>query len=204
MAIRSKSKRKRGSQSPERYPVPVGDNYQYWGEQTGYIYDPWSDKYIADPKLQQQYGEQTGLAEKKAKVEKPPGVWEQSAATVLPVLASQAGLLALKSYLTPDVGKGAISGPYGGGNIYDYPGGPLDATSASGGIYPGAAGGLIGASGFDPATDTFAFDSPVADLNAAGISTGGQMPQDQSWLNSMYQDSMLQSGVNGLLGLFGY
>lgn len=53
-----------GQQQPQKYPF-VGEAYQHYGEQPGYIYDPYSDSYYPDPKVQNSYYEETGLKEKE-------------------------------------------------------------------------------------------------------------------------------------------
>jgi len=53
--------RPRGPVTPEKYPVPVGTTYLYYGEQQGYIYNPYNDSYVPDPKLAQQYFQSAGL-----------------------------------------------------------------------------------------------------------------------------------------------
>lgn len=104
MAKRSESKRPKGEQQPGKYPIAVGDNYLYWGEQPGYIYNPWTDSYIEDPTLQKQYAEQMGLVEKQ---EKPPGMLEVAGAQALPMLVSQAGLIGLENLLSPSAATAA-------------------------------------------------------------------------------------------------
>lgn len=51
-----------GPKNPGKYPF-VGPSYNYYGEQQGYIYDPYSDNYVPDPKVQNQYYEENGLKE---------------------------------------------------------------------------------------------------------------------------------------------
>lgn len=53
--------RPRGPVTPEKYPVPVGTTYLYYGEQQGYIYNPYNDTYMPDPKVAQQYFQSAGL-----------------------------------------------------------------------------------------------------------------------------------------------
>lgn len=77
----------KGPVTPEKYPVPVGEKYLYYGEQPGYIYDPYSDSYKPDPKQATQYYEDQGLLEPEPK---PPGLAEQ----LIPV-AAVGGSLAL-------------------------------------------------------------------------------------------------------------
>lgn len=63
-----------GVYKPEKYPQgSIGSYYQHYGEQPGYIYLPWKDRYVPDPKAQQQYLEESGLKEPE---KKSPGVGE--------------------------------------------------------------------------------------------------------------------------------
>lgn len=63
-----------GPKNPVKYPF-VGPAYNHYGEQAGYIYDPYSDSYKPDPKAQQSYYEQSGLSEPK----KDPSLIDQLA-----------------------------------------------------------------------------------------------------------------------------
>lgn len=197
MAIRSKSKRKKGPQAPEKYPIPVGDNYQYWGEQPGFVYDPWKDQYLPDPRQQKDYAEKTGFAKKEVK---PPGMWEQSAAAIIPPLVSNLGLLGLKYYLDKPVTESILSGigPVASGDAY---GQMLQNAYGSGG-----AGGLVGVGDTAP-TPSFDMSTSTPELSGIGpVASGdeyGDMLNDSSWLNDLYQGSWLQSGVNSLGGLLG-
>lgn len=51
---------KPGAQDPSRYPF-VGQNYSNWGEQTGFIYDPYRDAYMPDRSAAQNYYQSQGL-----------------------------------------------------------------------------------------------------------------------------------------------
>lgn len=55
-----------GPQNPSKYPM-TGNNYAIYGEQNGYVYNPWTDRYDPDPKQVQQYRESTGQAQPKPK-----------------------------------------------------------------------------------------------------------------------------------------
>jgi hypothetical protein len=73
--------RKPGAQNPSRYPQ-IGPNYQYYGEQAGWVYNPWTDSYQPDPNAQQKYAEDMGLTEPT------PGLFE----SVLPIAAASTAL----------------------------------------------------------------------------------------------------------------
>ena len=50
--------------NPSKYPVPTGRGYSIYGEQPGWIYNPWEDRYIPDRKMQGQYAIDSGAADK--------------------------------------------------------------------------------------------------------------------------------------------
>lgn len=71
-----------GPQNPGKYPM-VGPNYGIYGEQNGYVYNPWTDRYDPDPRQVQAYQESTGQAQPK------PG--ERSTADILLPVAGVMG-----------------------------------------------------------------------------------------------------------------
>lgn len=87
-----------GNFQPNKYtsqglPAP-GPYYQYYGEQPGYIYDPYLDRYRPDPKAAQNYYESAGLAEGE---KSPP-----STAAQLGTLAGGAALTAVGTSVGKD------------------------------------------------------------------------------------------------------
>lgn len=88
--------RAKGPLNPGKYPAPVGQNYNRYGEQPGYIYNPYTDKYVADPKVQGQYLESQGLGEPK-----PPGLGE----TILPIAATAGALYGAQALAPKLVGN---------------------------------------------------------------------------------------------------
>lgn len=64
MATRQNYNPSRGPITPQKYPKAVGPAYYKYGEQPGWVYNPWNDTYVPDPKAQQQYLEETGQAPK--------------------------------------------------------------------------------------------------------------------------------------------
>lgn len=73
-----------GQKMPQKYPQ-VGPNYNQWGEQSSYIYNPWTDEYYIDPNAYSQYQEQAGIT-------KPtPGLLETIAPVAGAGLALSAG-----------------------------------------------------------------------------------------------------------------
>lgn len=88
--------------NPSKYPVAPGKNYGIFGEQKGWVYNPYNDTYVPDPKAQHDYAVQQGLATDP----KPaPGLAE----TILPV----AGVVAATE-LAREGGKG-VAGLFGAG-----------------------------------------------------------------------------------------
>ncbi len=79
-----------GPQQPDKYPAPVGSNYQQFGEQQGYVYDPYQDTYFPDPRASQDYYTETGLQEKEEK----PGMSD-----VLGPIAAGAGAIAAGQFI---------------------------------------------------------------------------------------------------------
>lgn len=96
-----------GGKNPSKYPF-VGANYNLYGEQPGFIYDPYSDGYYADPRARQQQYEAEGLIEKP---KEPPGLVEQ----LLPVGLAAGALYAGK-------GVGETIGSEGIGGLLDLGG----------------------------------------------------------------------------------
>ena len=100
-----------GPQAPHKYSR-TGPNYARYGEQSGFLYFPQTDRYYIDPKAVKKQYEDQGL------VDKPPGL----AATLLPVGAGAAALFggkalgqALPGYLDGSKSVGGLLGLGGGG-----------------------------------------------------------------------------------------
>lgn len=90
-----------GAQRPDLYPTQPGQKYLYWGEQQGWVYDPYNDTYLPDPKQSTQYYEDRGLVEKEPE---PPGLGEQ--------LAPVAGVVGA-GYAAKKIGEGITEGGIG-------------------------------------------------------------------------------------------
>lgn len=94
--------------NPALYPF-TGPGY--FGEYSGYVYDPYADAYRPDPKVQQEYYESQGLIEPKEEV-KQPGLTDMivplAVASAVPTLAQQAaqGLGGLIGGSTAGTGSG--------------------------------------------------------------------------------------------------
>lgn len=91
--------RPRGPKTPQKYPVAVGPNYNEYGEQPGYIYNPYTDKYVPDPKAVNQI---MGVEEQK-----PPSLAQQIG---LPAaILGTAGLATEGAKMIPGMLKGGLS-----------------------------------------------------------------------------------------------
>lgn len=122
----SDAQRQRGQQMPQKYQMPVGPNYQEFGEQSGFLYNPFVDEYYIDPKAYQQYQEQAGIT-------KPtPGLLE----TIAPVAGASLALSAGQT-LGSQI-PGMLSGLGGGGGASAA--GTAGATTTAGTTAAGSAG----------------------------------------------------------------
>lgn len=99
----------KGPLQPEKYKgLPLGPNYYKYGEQPGFIYDPYSDKYKRDPKAAKEYYQSQGLMEPDPKT---PSL----TSTLLPI-AGTAGAIYGAQALAPElVGAWGKSGEAGTG-----------------------------------------------------------------------------------------
>lgn len=80
----SDASRPRGPQTPQKYPR-VGANYLEYGEQSGYVYNPFTDQYYIDPNAYSDWQQQSGIT-------KPtPGLLETVAPLAGASLAMSAG-----------------------------------------------------------------------------------------------------------------
>ena len=123
-----------GPQQPQKYPF-VGSRYGIYGEQPGYVYNPWSDTYKPDPKQVQQYAEQTGFAEKP---KEPAGF----ADIALPIAGASA-LVAGGKYLGENIGSIAGDAKDAAAGLLGYGAEATQATQATqaGSMLPGVAAG---------------------------------------------------------------
>lgn len=127
-----------GPDMSSRYPIAPGPNYQKWKEQKGFIYDPYHDRYVADPKAQQELAYSQGLAERP---KEPPGLFESLA----PVAGVGTALYGGK--WLGEHGFDKISGLFGGGEV------AKQGAAQAAGTGSGIAGGFVesaGANGFSP------------------------------------------------------
>ena len=131
-----------------KYPF-LGPRYQ--GEKPGYVYNPWKDQYFIDPKAYQQYGYDTGQAEKP---KAPPGLAEQ----LIPIAG---------------VGGALVAGQQLGKELPGLIGAGLDKLGgAFGGATPAteATSSLLG--GAEPVASTVLADGSPATILADGSIAG--------------------------------
>lgn len=77
MATTTSPQRKKGPQKPSRYPIPPGQRYKIWGEQPGFIYNPYQDKYIPDVEGQAKALQDSGVIPKDPEAPKSPDLADQ-------------------------------------------------------------------------------------------------------------------------------
>lgn len=152
-----------GPKNPGKYPAPVGQNYNRYGEQPGYIYNPYTDKYLPDPKVQGEYLQSQGLGEPK-----PPGLGE----TILPIAATAGALYGAQAAAPQLVGSwGKGEGLLGGiKNTLGF-GGEAAASSAPNVLSPGIAEGLA-SSANDVAAWNAAATGDAAALDSLALQSG--------------------------------
>ena len=109
-----------GPQNPSKYPR-TGPSYAYYGEQQGFVYNPWTDRYVPDPNAVRQYEEAQGIREPE---KKPP-----SAANTIGGLIGGSSSAPVASSTTAGTGTGAAEAG-------------TTAASTSGGLLPALGVGL--------------------------------------------------------------
>lgn len=156
-----------GPQQPQKYPMPVGPLYRELGEQPGYIYNPYTDKYTPNPKTQQEILEAQGLGP-----EKPPSLMDQ----LLPVAVLTAGGAAAYG-IGSDPGafiEGLGSAGESVGGFFGLGGGPAtQATAANAGT--AASTGVLGAAPIS-AAGTATELAPYGTMQFGGEAVGTLAP----------------------------
>lgn len=150
---------------PEKYPQgSVGSYYQHYGEQPGYVYLPWKDRYVPDPKAQKDYLEESGLSEKP---KSGPGTGTQLGIAAGGAVATGAGAY---------IGKGALDGSL----FSSTPSTSTPSTNANVGLLSGAqtapTGAPISGAGASTPSPGYSYDFSKADLSQsanAGQTSGG-------------------------------
>jgi hypothetical protein len=170
-----------GNFQPNKYtsqglPAP-GPYYQYYGEQSGYIYDPYLDRYRPDPKAAQDYYENAGLAEKEPS--KP------STGAQLGTLAGGAALTAAGTYAGNQIVNGEMFGYGPKASVGTTPTGTTATPSSTSGSV-----GLINSGSANPAGT----GSGTQTLN--GYTLDGQL-QVQGADGGLQTDQGLQTPVDG-------
>lgn len=166
-----------GPQNINKYPF-VGNAYKTFGEQVGFLYDPYSDSYKKDPRAVQKQLEAEGLGP-----EKPPGMME----SLLPV-AGVAGALYAGKHIgqkIPDYLSSAgdkITGMFSGGGAAPVAADGAATAATQGvsatapyGTIAGPGGEAVGTMGAPPeaATGMFAPGSALSTgLGVAGVGLG--------------------------------
>lgn len=100
-----------GPQRPERYPVNVGPKYQYYGEQPGWVYDPYNDQYHPDPDTANEYYVNAGLKEKEKKQGLGDVLIPTAAAATTVAIAKEGGewvINEIKNVLTEEAVKQGV------------------------------------------------------------------------------------------------
>lgn len=179
-----------GQQNPGKYPR-VGPAYMQFGEQQGYIYDPYGDRYFPDPKVANKYYEDSGLKPKS----ESPGLM----GTVGPIagagLAYSAGTAIGKDPAGAwqgirdaasgawTAGKEAVGGYFGtGGEAAGTAAnaGTTGATASTGATATGASSaGTLGTSGASATEASLGLASAAPTVGAGGTATiaaGAQIP----------------------------
>lgn len=154
-----------GPQDPSKYGVRTGPNYAKWGEQKGFLYDPYTDTYKKDPRVEEARLRAEGLIQDPPK---PPGL--------LGTIAPIAGVLGAGALAT-EIGKGVGSGGlFGLGSSTTAPtattvGANAAATTGATALptttAPASTGGLLGLGNTGAATV-----APEAVTTAAPIAEG--------------------------------
>jgi hypothetical protein len=189
----SDAHRQQGPQNVGRYPQ-VGPNYQYYGEQAGWLYNPWTDTYQPDPKAVNEYGQQNGL------IEEPPSMMD----TLAPVAG---GALALG--LGQQVGQ-QLPGLFGIGSGGSTPTPPTPAGAGTATPpTPSISSASNVPSGSTPTPNAPSAPAPIVNSSGAeaiGMNADGTyqfadgtsgLPASDGFLNSGYGH---QGGIGGYVG----
>jgi hypothetical protein len=172
---------KPGAQDPSRYPF-VGQNYSNWGEQTGFIYDPYRDAYMPDRSAAQNYYQSQGLVKPDVPgadtvkspnghtyswqngqwvdtTPKQPGLLEQAMPLGVAALAVEGG----------KQGAQALPGLFSSGGLFSGGAAPVAQGAASGAGTAASSGG-VGLLGSGGAASSAA---PAAQATGAGLVSEG-------------------------------
>lgn len=162
MTTQSTVQRRKGPQKPSRYPIAVGPRYKIWGEQPGFIYNPYQDQYLPDVEGQTAALQASGVLPKDPEAPKDPSLF----ATLLPI-----GGAALLNTGGQELGKDLFS--KGGSGLF---GNLLGGGSSTSGIGPFANPETYATAletGTAPATGLFTSSFGSGPTGLLGIGKGG-------------------------------
>ena len=163
-----------GPKNPQNYPY-TGPNYDLWGEQAGYIYNPWTDRYDRDPKAYQEYQDRFGLT---PPVPKEPSMMDTYGPIVGGAAAITLGQQLIKdpSSLVPNIGN-----IFGGGSAGAEAAGTAAGTAQAAEM--GSAGSAINAGGLATnAANTSGASTSPGFLGSIWGSGGAPEVAGQGWL----------------------
>lgn len=194
----------RGPQNPGKYPR-TGPTYAYYGEQPGFVYNPWTDRYVVDPNAQREYEEQQGIREKEPK---QPSAGNQLATTIGGLAAGTVAVGLTKAGVdrvladTPKVDPNASGGliPKGDGAAAA---GPTAATQNTGATQsaapspaadPSASGGLM-----SKAPTSAGSAAPVTELQSITMPDGtpGKLMSDGGKVGTETGEVINPDGTKG-------
>jgi len=140
LVAESDNSKQRGPQNPGRYQGRVGNNYLHWGEQSGFVYNPWTDEYNIDPTAYSQYQDDVGIT-------KPtPGILETIAPLATTSLVME-GAKGLGAQLPGMFGLGSSGAGAGTGTAVVGTGTAGAGTATAGSAGASGAGAVTGAGG---------------------------------------------------------
>lgn len=189
--------RKKGPQKPSRYPGGnVGPRYRIWGEQPGFIYNPYQDEYIPDVEGQQKALQDAGVL---------PGAPKEPSlvSSLLPLggaaLAGEAGKYIGKDIVPDLIGgaKGLLGiGSQAASNIGPVANGSEYAASLAGGPSGLFSSSLVPLAGAYGAYDLFKNDYGPGRGGLQGAASGAAIGSAIPGVGTL-----LGAGIGGLLGL---
>lgn len=135
-----------GPQKPSRYPIPVGARYKKYGEQPGFIYNPYQDQYIPDVQGQTAALQGSGVLPADPTAPKAPSLTD----SLFPIAATGLAFAAPKAIIdgAPNILSG-LGGLFGVGGASGAPAVPEILGSA---LSPGAVAAPTGLFGFGAGT----------------------------------------------------
>lgn len=194
-----------GAITPQKYtsqglPTP-GKNYMIWGEQVGWIYNPYSDRYEVDPAAAKKYGQATGQI--------APDPKEQSMTDIIGPLAAVAGTTALSTELGKSIPGWFSSAPatsatgVGAGQAIATDAAAMQSLgSLGGGAGMGVAQGGSAAGEAGLLNSSFLGEAGGADIGSDFLAPSGGVSDAASLLGTGPQQYIVP-GLGAALGLYG-